>query len=169
MPRGTCVLIVVEKHIYLVMVLPVSSRINQMKGSLAKLEGIKKGSSATIFHPKIRASTVVYTCQEATCHNCNVYDRKHTQPPCDYKGIEKVATASRMSLLQSLDTFQRMVEVKECGEQTEKLKLKNCQTNETKITDYYDKLSQALEKMKEDTIQKLPKGSEAHLQEIEAW
>ena len=124
-------------------------------------------------HPSENTSFYCVTCREMACRNCIAYDRKHSQPPCDYKQIEEVARTARerlRPLVQSLHC--KKAEVQEACEGIEKMKRRieeNREKNESRITEYYERLLRALETRKERMIQQLHNGSQAHLLEIEAW
>lgn len=155
--------------------LPVSSLVEKLKDSLAKLHsqpGHSLSPKPCDLHPSETRSLYCISCQESTCPNCIIYDGKHSKPPCDNRNIKNVAAASRATLLKSLDLSHRKVAVQQSSDCIKKLRQtleEHHKTSELKINKYYDKLLQVLQTRREQAIQALHEGRDAHVQEIEAW
>ena len=117
------------------------------------------GFSQCTLHPSEDMDFYCRTCRETTCRSCIAYDRRHSQPPCEYRPMEEFASACRESLrplLGSLD--KKKAEVIERREEMERNKLKvqdGIEITEARISEYYEKLTQALETKRRKTIQTL--------------
>ena len=117
------------------------------------------GFSQCTLHPSEDMDFYCRTCRETTCRSCIAYDRRHSQPPCEYRPMEESASACRESLrplLGSLD--KKKAEVIEKREEMERNKLKvhdGIEITEARISEYYEKLTQALQTKRRKTIQTL--------------
>ena len=122
-------------------------------------------------HPSEILSFYCRACREAACRDCIAFDRRHCQPPCDYSPIDEAARICRedlRSLTRRLD--DRKAELKEAVEGELETRLREGRAKyEASVLDFYDGLTQELEKKKDKVIQQVRRGSESILAELQAW